>query len=139
MIFIVFDIEIIFFYPWALSHRSLGLFGLVAVGMFALAVFEENALKHLGNGGGGSGSFYPPVATPGDGNDPYEELNEDDLLEHEPVSQAITAENQPVLFPVADEMEIEVDAQALYIEEYPTSVPQGDGCFVSLRKPSKLL
>ena len=70
---------------------------------------------------------------------PIEELNEDDLLEHEPVSHAITAETQPVLFPVADEMEIEVDAQALYIEEYPTSVPQGDGCFVSLRKPSKLL
>jgi NADH-quinone oxidoreductase subunit A len=41
MIFIVFDIEIIFFYPWALSHRSLGLFGLVAVGIFALAVFES--------------------------------------------------------------------------------------------------
>ena len=41
MIFIVFDIEIIFFYPWALSHRSLGLFGLVAVVIFALAVFES--------------------------------------------------------------------------------------------------
>ena len=41
MIFIVFDIEIIFFYPWALSHRSLGLFGLIAVGIFALAVFES--------------------------------------------------------------------------------------------------
>ena len=41
MIFIVFDIEIIFFYPWALSHRSLGLFGLVAVCIFALAVFES--------------------------------------------------------------------------------------------------
>ena len=41
MIFIVLDIEIIFFYPWALSHRSLGLFGLVAVVIFALAVFES--------------------------------------------------------------------------------------------------
>ncbi len=41
MIFIVFDIEIIFLYPWALSHRSLGLFGLVAVFIFALAVFES--------------------------------------------------------------------------------------------------
>ena len=38
---LVFDIEIIFFYPWALSHRSLGLFGLIAVGIFALAVFES--------------------------------------------------------------------------------------------------
>ena len=41
MIFIVFDIEIIFFYPWALPHRSLGLFGLTAVGIFALPVFES--------------------------------------------------------------------------------------------------
>ena len=41
MLYIIFDIEIIFFYPWALSHRSLGLFGLVAVVIFALAVFES--------------------------------------------------------------------------------------------------
>ena len=41
MIFIVFDIEIIFFYPWALSHISLGLFGLVAVVIFSIAVFES--------------------------------------------------------------------------------------------------
>ena len=27
MIFIVFDIEIIFFYPWAIAHGDLGLFG----------------------------------------------------------------------------------------------------------------
>ena len=49
MIFIVFDIEIIFFYPWALSHRSLGLFGLVAVLIFAAAVFES-FIYLIGNG-----------------------------------------------------------------------------------------
>ena len=39
MIFIVFDIEIIFLYPWAVIYRNLGSFGLVEVLMFALAVF----------------------------------------------------------------------------------------------------
>ena len=38
MIFIVFDIEIIFLYPWAVNYRNLGVFGLVEVLMFAAAV-----------------------------------------------------------------------------------------------------
>jgi NADH-quinone oxidoreductase subunit A len=41
MIFIVFDIEIIFFYPWAITHREVGVFGLVAVLIFTAAVFES--------------------------------------------------------------------------------------------------
>ena len=41
MIFIVFDVEIIFFYPWAISHGALGLFGLVAILIFSFAVFES--------------------------------------------------------------------------------------------------
>jgi NADH-quinone oxidoreductase subunit A len=41
MIFIVFDIEIIFFYPWAVTHRELGVFGLVAILIFTVAVFES--------------------------------------------------------------------------------------------------
>jgi NADH-quinone oxidoreductase subunit A len=41
MIFIVFDIEIIFFYPWAVSHSEVGVFGLVAVLIFTFAVFES--------------------------------------------------------------------------------------------------
>jgi NADH-quinone oxidoreductase subunit A len=41
MIFIVFDIEIIFFYPWAVSHGEVGVFGLVAVLIFSFAVFES--------------------------------------------------------------------------------------------------
>ena len=49
MIFIVFDIEIIFFYPWAMAHRSLGLFGLVAVLIFAAALFES-FIYLIGNG-----------------------------------------------------------------------------------------
>ena len=39
MIFIIFDIEIIFLYPWAVVFRQLDLFGLVEMVIFAIAVF----------------------------------------------------------------------------------------------------
>src|SRR5690348_18481737 len=39
MIFIIFDIEIIFLYPWAVIFRRLALFGLIEMAVFALAVF----------------------------------------------------------------------------------------------------
>ena len=39
MIFIIFDIEIIFLYPWAVVFRQLDLFGLVEMVVFAVAVF----------------------------------------------------------------------------------------------------
>ncbi|MGQ0520399.1 MAG: NADH-quinone oxidoreductase subunit A [Actinomycetota bacterium] len=39
MIFIIFDIEIVFLYPWAVISGQLGLFGLVEMVLFALAVF----------------------------------------------------------------------------------------------------
>ena len=39
MIFIIFDIEIIFLYPWAVIFRQLELFGLIEMGVFAVAVF----------------------------------------------------------------------------------------------------
>ena len=41
MIFIVFDIEIIFLYPYAVIHRELGVFGLVEMVVFAIAVFAS--------------------------------------------------------------------------------------------------
>ncbi len=41
MIFIVFDIEVIFLFPWAVVFRSLGPFGLFAIVIFAAAVFES--------------------------------------------------------------------------------------------------
>ncbi|MFN0088952.1 MAG: NADH-quinone oxidoreductase subunit A [Acidimicrobiales bacterium] len=41
MIFIVFDIEIVFLYPWAVVHRELGIYGLLAVLLFAASVFES--------------------------------------------------------------------------------------------------
>jgi len=39
MIFIVFDIEIIFLYPYAVIHHELGAFGLAEMVLFAVAVF----------------------------------------------------------------------------------------------------
>ena len=36
MIFILFDIEVIFLYPWAVIYRKLGVFGLVEMGVFIL-------------------------------------------------------------------------------------------------------
>ena len=39
MLFIVFDIEIIFLYPWAVSFDQLGLFGFVEMVMFIGTVF----------------------------------------------------------------------------------------------------
>ncbi|HUP68750.1 MAG TPA: NADH-quinone oxidoreductase subunit A [Acidimicrobiales bacterium] len=39
MIFIIFDIEIIFLYPWAVIFRQLELFGLIEMVVFAVAVF----------------------------------------------------------------------------------------------------
>jgi NADH-quinone oxidoreductase subunit A len=39
MLFIIFDIETIFMYPWAVAYRSLGLFGLVEMIVFIGLVF----------------------------------------------------------------------------------------------------
>lgn len=49
MIFIVFDIEIIFFYPWAVAQGGLGIFGLVLIMVFSFAVFESFVYL-IGNG-----------------------------------------------------------------------------------------
>jgi NADH-quinone oxidoreductase subunit A len=38
MLFIVFDIEVVFFYPFALVFRQLGVPGLVAMGVFFMAL-----------------------------------------------------------------------------------------------------
>jgi NADH-quinone oxidoreductase subunit A len=49
MIFIVFDIEVIFLYPYAMVFRGLGVYGLVAIGIFSFAVFESFVYL-IGNG-----------------------------------------------------------------------------------------
>ena len=39
MLFIIFDIEIVFLYPWAVAFDQLGLFGIVEMFLFILTVF----------------------------------------------------------------------------------------------------
>jgi NADH-quinone oxidoreductase subunit A len=39
MLFIVFDIEIVFLYPWAVYFDSMKMFGLVEMGLFIATVF----------------------------------------------------------------------------------------------------
>jgi len=43
MLFIVFDIEIIFLYPWAVAFSRLGVFGLVEMVLFIATVFVAYA------------------------------------------------------------------------------------------------
>ena len=43
MLFIVFDIEIIFLYPWAVTFTSLGVFGLVEMVLFIATVLVAYA------------------------------------------------------------------------------------------------
>ena len=43
MLFIVFDIEIVFLYPWAVSYDALGVFALVEMAVFILTVFVAYA------------------------------------------------------------------------------------------------
>ena len=38
MTFIVFDIEVVFLYPWAVTYQQLGIFGLVAIMTFLLLI-----------------------------------------------------------------------------------------------------
>ena len=43
MLFIVFDIEIVFLYPWAVAFDQLGIFALVEMAIFMLTVFVAYA------------------------------------------------------------------------------------------------
>jgi NADH-quinone oxidoreductase subunit A len=50
MLFIIFDVETIFLFPWAVGFRQLGLFGLVEMAVFIALVFVAYAYVWL-NGG----------------------------------------------------------------------------------------
>ncbi len=39
MMFILFDIEAVFLYPWAILYKKLGVFGLVEMGVFIVILF----------------------------------------------------------------------------------------------------
>lgn len=38
MLFIIFDIEIVFLYPWAITYNQLGVFGIVSILLFIVTV-----------------------------------------------------------------------------------------------------
>ena len=38
MTFIVFDVEVVFLYPWAIAHAALGWFGLIAIMTFVVLI-----------------------------------------------------------------------------------------------------
>ena len=50
MLFIMFDIEIVFLYPWAVANDELGLFGLIAMVIFA-GIFFLSFVYELAMGG----------------------------------------------------------------------------------------
>src|SRR5712692_5608027 len=79
MLFIIFDIETIFMYPWAVAYRSLGLFGLVEMIVFIglvfvayLFVWQKGGLEWEGSvRPGGAAPLFEPMPrsverTPGD-------------------------------------------------------------------------
>jgi NADH-quinone oxidoreductase subunit A len=41
MMFIIFDVEAVFLYPWAVTLRDLGWYGLAAMGIFVALLFES--------------------------------------------------------------------------------------------------
>jgi NADH-quinone oxidoreductase subunit A len=52
MLFLIFDIEVVFLYPWAIIFRRLGLFGLVEMAIFLsiliiayIYIWKKNALE----------------------------------------------------------------------------------------------
>jgi NADH-quinone oxidoreductase subunit A len=61
MLFIIFDIEIIFLYPWAVAFGALGTYGLVAMIVFAAIVFIS-LLYEIAMGGLEWGSIKAPRA-----------------------------------------------------------------------------
>ena len=50
MLFIMFDIEIVFLYPWAVANDELGLYGLIAMTIFA-GIFFLSFVYELAKGG----------------------------------------------------------------------------------------
>jgi NADH-quinone oxidoreductase subunit A len=61
MLFIIFDIETIFLFPWAVSFRRLGLFGLIEMGIFIALVFV--AYLYVWKKGGFDWTALPTPAT----------------------------------------------------------------------------
>ena len=74
MLFIIFDIETIFLFPWAVTFRQLGLFGLIEMAVFIGLVFV--AYVYIWKKGGLDWSSAPPDLR-----------NDEDLEEPTPVAE----------------------------------------------------
>jgi NADH-quinone oxidoreductase subunit A len=70
MLFIIFDIETIFLFPWAVSFRQLGLFGLIEMVVFVALVFV--AYVYVWKKGGLDWSVAPRRARPARRTEPAE-------------------------------------------------------------------
>jgi NADH-quinone oxidoreductase subunit A len=68
MLFIIFDIETIFLFPWAVTFRELGLFGLIEMAIFIGLVFV--AYVYIWKKGGFDWSIEPPDLRDEDDEDP---------------------------------------------------------------------
>ena len=47
ILFLLFDVEAVFLYPWAVVYRDLGLFGLVEMGIFLTVLLFNVGIKRL--------------------------------------------------------------------------------------------
>jgi NADH-quinone oxidoreductase subunit A len=95
MLFIIFDVEAIFLYPWAVAFRQLGLFGLVEMVVFIGLVFV--AYVYVWQKGGLEWASLEPSAEPGFG--PIEPLEA--MVERGPGEGAL-ARSRPVVPQVED-------------------------------------
>ncbi len=77
MLFIIFDIETIFLFPWAVSFRRLGLFGLIEMAVFISLVFV--AYVYVWKKGG---LDWSPTGVSGS---ERPDENRDERLEEEPI------------------------------------------------------
>ncbi len=89
MLFIVFDIEVIFLFPWAVAFRHLGLFGLVEMVVFIGLVFVayvyvwqkggldwEGPRRPAGLGAGAGPTALSPLMERGPGEHPHVAVTE---------------------------------------------------------------
>ena len=78
MLFIIFDIETIFLFPWAVTFRQLGLFGLLEMAVFIGLVFV--AYAYVWKKGGLDWSASPQF---------HEELDEEELVGPTPIEEDV--------------------------------------------------
>ena len=74
MLFIIFDVETIFLFPWAVGFRQLGLFGLIEMAIFIGLVFVAYVYVWQRGGLDGGQAERPPLVESEAEPEPVEEL-----------------------------------------------------------------